>query len=136
MFYRGEGRLRQPVSITNARHNFKKALATQQLEYGRQWRLEILPHSHPIFHCYFDFDGTPASHYDTEMYLRGEMEGGLLDGRVVVGIVQKACVHIWGDPLYPDAREERMVQFGINTIIFALTQEGSITHRLMESVAY
>jgi hypothetical protein len=28
----------------------------------------------------------------------------------------------------------RQLQFGVNLIVFALTQEGSITHRLMESV--
>jgi hypothetical protein len=27
-------------------------------------------------------------------------------------------------------------QFAVNTIVLALTQEGSITHRLMESVRY
>jgi hypothetical protein len=31
-------------------------------------------------------------------------------------------------------RNERLIQFGINTIIFALTQEGSITHRLLDSI--
>ena len=53
---------------------------------------------------------------------------------IVLVICQKALVHIWGDPLNPQMREERMVQFGINTIIFALTQEGSITHRVMDEV--
>ena len=28
----------------------------------------------------------------------------------------------------------RALQFGVNMIIFALTQEGSITHRLVESI--
>ena len=30
----------------------------------------------------------------------------------------------------------RSLEFGINTIIFALTQEGSITNRVMDSVTY
>ena len=133
-FYKGHHEKRIPVGLTCAHHNFKLAMATQGLVHGRDWTFDILPHSHPIFHCYFDFDGTPGSWYDTEMYLSGKMEGITLDDRLLLGIIQKAVVHIWGDPLNPQMREERMVQFGINTIIFALTQEGSITHRVIDIV--
>ena len=35
-----------------------------------------------------------------------------------------------------DLQHHRLLQLGINMLIFAMTQEGSITHRLMESVAY
>ena len=41
-------------------------------------------------------------------------------------------------PVYQDKKlyldNTRLLQFGINTIVFALTQEGSITNRVMESV--
>ena len=29
---------------------------------------------------------------------------------------------------------QRLIQFVVNTIVFALTQEGSITHRVMETI--
>jgi hypothetical protein len=135
-FYEGRHQKRIPLTLANAHHNFQLAMATQGQEYGRGWTFEILPNDHPMFHCYFDFDGSPGSWYDTEMYLSGKLEGITVDGRLLLAICQKALVHIWGDPLNPEMREERMVQFGINTIIFALTQEGSITHCVVDTVGY
>ena len=125
---------RIPINLTSAHNNLRLAMASQRQEYGRDWTFEILPNDHPIFHSYFDFEGAPGSLADTEMYLSGKLEGITVDGRLLLAICQKALLHIWGDPLNPQMREERMVQFGVNTVIFALTQEGSITHRVVDEV--
>ena len=133
-FYISHSQKRPPICITSARSNFKKALAAQRCEYGRDWTFQILPNDHPLFHCYFDFDGAPGSYYDPEFELSGKLEGICVGGRWVVVICQKGFQHFWSDPAYPEMRSERLIQLGVNSIIFALTQEGSITRRVMDEV--
>ena len=68
-----------------------------------------------------------------------------MEGRIVSITNNAFYVDCWGrwgkdgvygaeDRRFVDRDPTRQFQFGINTIIFALTQEGSITHRLMTSV--
>ena len=128
------GMKRPPSVLTSARHMLKDALRNQGLEFGKEWEFERLANDHLVYHCYFDFDGAPAWQADREFVLSGAIEGICIDGRWVMILSQKMFFHTWDDPDLPELRNERMLQFGINTIIFALTQEGSITHRLMESV--
>jgi hypothetical protein len=124
----------QPLNLSCARNNFKLAMATQGLEYGREWTFEILPNDHALYHCYFDFEGAPSGPSDKTFELGEKLEGITVGDRLLVATCQKALIHTWGDPLYPNMRVERMIQFGINTVIFALTQEGSITHRVVDVV--
>jgi len=128
------GRRTQPLNLSCTRNNFRVAMATQGLAYGRDWTFEILPSDHGIFHCYFDFDGAPGGPSDKLHELGGKLEGITVDGRLLLATCQKALIHLWGDPEYPQYRSERMIQFGVNTVIFALTQEGSITHRVVDAV--
>ena len=117
------------------------ALGTQGVEVT----LEKLPNGHPIYGCYFDFDGPPVAgdgsnrrtHPDRpEIIIIGYLEGIEVDGRLVAIFSLKAYAAAWtywgrrGSAQDPS----RALQFAVNTIVFALTQEGSITHRLMESV--
>ena len=106
----------------------------QRLRYGGDWTFEFLPDDHPVYHCYFDFDGAPSGLWEDSYELHEKVEGVTVDGRLLLAICQKAFIHVWGDPEYPQYRSERMIQFGINTVIFALTQEGSITHRVVDAV--
>jgi hypothetical protein len=122
-----------------------QALKTQGIEAV----LEKLPNSHPIYHCYFDFDGPPPGadagdkwQYPELTVMREYLEGIELDGRLVALLSRRLYTGAWtffGPGNYVGSGwafmdPERAFQFGINTIIFALTEEGSITHRLMESV--
>jgi len=124
---------RPAMCISSTRTNLKAAMATQGLQYGRDWTFETLSDDHPIYHCYFDFDGAPACIYDPLFVLEGKLEGIRVDGRWPVVSCQKVFMQLWGYH-YPQFRSERMLQFGVNTIIFALTQEGSITKRVMDAV--
>ena len=128
------------------RQMVRDALAT----VNRQARFIRLPHDHPIYHSYFDFDhppkalaGTPASYSnlvpgegrDNVDYLTGVE----LDGRLVAVISYQALGIAWENVAFRNNRNayldnSRHLQFGINTIVFALTQEGSITNRVMENV--
>ena len=130
------GQRQPPIYLTCVRSNLKAALATQNREEGRDWTYEMLSSSHPIYHCYFDFDDAPAGPWDQDSELAGKLQGVRLDGQWVLALSAKWFIHMWGDPDYPELRSERMIQFGINTIIFALTQEGSITTRLMDDLQF
>ena len=63
-----------------------------------------------------------------------------MDGRMWILFGQKGYIIAWhdwrpgGQAVSDDAT--RVLQFGINTVIFALTQEGSITNQVMDTVKY
>ena len=71
------------------------------------------------------------------------MEGIILEDRLNVLYVNLNLSNPWGDwgrvtfggrKYYVHLDPTRPLQFGINIIIFALTQEGSITNRVMDTV--
>ncbi len=116
------------------RDMYKRALATQGFTFERDWIFEQLPNDHPVYHCYFDFDGPPEGqiNYFTQ---NGEglidyLEGITLDGRLVVIHSNKDMSDLW----YLNVENTRVLQFAVNMVIFALTQEGSITNQAMHHV--
>ena len=130
------------------RQMHKDALATQHLQYGKDWAFEILPNDHLVYHCYFDFDGPPPGSSIHWVMREGGgeysyLEAIFLDGRLVVIYSTKYYVSAWGnwglgstEPGHRYKDNTRQLQFGINTIIFALAQEGSITNRVMDVVGH
>ena len=118
------------------------ALAT----VGRRAEFRRLPQDHPIYHCYFDFDRPPQRLSGSDRGGEGRdtvdyMVGVELDGRLAALISYQALPFAWdnrprmgisapGSELDPT----RHFQFGVNIVVFALTQEGSITNRVMETV--
>ena len=90
---------------------------------GSKW--QKVPKSHPLYYSFWDFpDGPPmggapgGNVFDLEM-----LE---LRGRVAVVFSDLNISWYWGDPL-ADARE-RGLQFGVNLIVYALTQPGGIAN--------
>ncbi len=118
------------------RKMFKDALATVGVVYGRDWDFEKIPNDHPVYHCYFDFnDGPPTGHEWWGGNLTGPydyLEGIFVDDRLVGIMTNKDYVEIWGNFAGLDRQMERSLQMCINIIVFALTQEGSITHQVMQ----
>ena len=62
-----------------------------------------------------------------------------LDGRLAVVLSYQSLGYGWENTPNRFTTTEyrdnsRLLQFGINTIVFALTQEGSITNRVMQTV--
>jgi hypothetical protein len=131
----------------------KSALESQGYRQGVDWEYQFLLNTHPVFHTYYDFpSGAPLGStvlakfkYDQvredglEPWSRGIEIGGCL----VALNTNQGYFTPWSDyghstgPLGSEHLSQDPTlcfRFGINTIIFALTQEGSITHRLMESV--
>ena len=130
-----DGYIAELVSI---KEMFQDALATAGYVQGRDWIFENLPNNHPIYHCYYDFDGplSPApgsattsqlSYADAHDYVRGITIDGRMVAMIESGDYQRT-LHM------ANIDGTRYRHFYINTIIFALTQEGSITHRVMDSV--
>ena len=121
-------------------------LATQSLLHKREWEFAKIPNDHPIYHCFFDFDGPPVAsdyrvgHYAMK-YFGGNkqyydfLEGVMLGARLVAIVSVKDFAVPWGDwaraPGYLQYNPTRPLQFAVNLIVFALTQEGSITNRVM-----
>lgn len=90
---------------------------------GSKW--QKIPKTHPLYYSFWDFpDGPPmggapgGNVFDMEM-----LE---LRGRVAVVFSDLNVSWYWGDPL-ADARE-RGLQFGVNLIVYALTQPGGIAN--------
>jgi len=101
-----------------------------------------LPEIHPIYHCYFDFQGPPLA-FGSEVGIN-YLEGIEVNGHLSVILSRKSFYSPWKDwgktpwgskgGSYVNWDPERALQFAVNLIVFALTQEGSITHRLMDSI--
>ena len=107
------------------------AIEGQGLLLNRDWTFDRIPDEHPIYHCYFDFDGLPGGLADQQFVQSGYLRGAVLGDRLAAILSNKAILNLWEEG---STKNERIIQLGINTIIFALTQEGSITKRVMDAV--
>ena len=112
------------------------ALAT----VGHHARFKRLPNDHPIFHCFFDFDRPPKGLGVAAAEGRSNIDyivGVEVEGRLVAVLSYQGISSAWngGNSGLTGVNDgSRHLQFGINIIVFALTQEGSITNRVMEVV--
>ena len=91
---------------------------------GAKW--QKIPKNHPLYESFWNFpDGPPmggapgGNVFDLEM-----LE---LRGRVVVVFSDLNVSWYWGDT-QADSERERGLQFGVNLIVFALTQPGGIAN--------
>lgn len=104
---------------------FKALMKDENVLAGDGARWQRVEKDHPLFSSFYDFgDGPPkggapgGNVFDLEM-----LE---LRGRVAVIFSDLNISWFWGDP-NADARE-RGLQFGVNLIVFALTQPGGIAN--------
>jgi len=105
-------------------------------------QLQLIPNSHPIYHTFYDFDGPPVG---TELEVGAarvdlggldaeipqtsyNLQGVFLGDRLVAIYSDKGYVHSWAR----NYGNEPQLRFGINVIIFALTQEGSIAQQQID----
>jgi len=129
----------------NLRDILRKALA----KVGKPCRFRRLPKSHPIFHCYFDFDTVPVAIIPrfqrpgfagrSRMAFPDYLIGVDVDGRTAAVLCYADIGRTWQGFKGYKVHEEssvhylRSLQFGINTIIYALTQRGSIMDRIVKT---
>ena len=107
---------------------------------GAQGQLQRIRNSHPIYHSFYDFDDGPP--VGEEMDSRGTtvysalfipkpvyfLQGIFLGDRLVAVYSDMGYCHVWAR----NFGNEPQLRFGINVVIFALTQEGSIAQQQID----
>ena len=146
------------VSFQGLHEMYYDALGTQGLRRDRDFTIAKIPQDHEIYHCYFDFDTPPYGTDDhaerdthgrnTQVYMGVPYAvqyilGVTVDERLVGTINPKSYGWVWECAIVGDVRDggakhvdyARSLQLGVNMIVFALTQEGSVTNRVMDRVS-
>ena len=103
---------------------------------GRDARFERIPDSHPIYHVFFDLAGPPpggevgvgAAENQAGRRASHWLEGIYLDGRLVAVYSDKGYGAFWEK----ENENEPHVKLGINLVVFALTQRGSIAQQQID----
>jgi hypothetical protein len=105
-------------------------------------QLRIISNSHPIYQTFYDFDGPPVGS-ELEVPNAGgqrglenvivaqssyNLEGIFLNNRLVAVYSDKGYSHTWAR----NFGNEPQLRFGINAVVFALTQEGSIAQQQID----
>lgn len=129
----------------------RRMIADALLTQGKDATFTRITGEHPIYHCFFDFDRPPRNPPRgpgiSSIQMAGQnsrfnveyMTGVEVDGHLVAVITYAGLANNWenqgyrNDPNYY-INNAPFLQFGINLVVFALTQEGSITHRVMQMV--
>ena len=112
---------------------------------GVHGRFRIIPKGHPIYHSFYDFDDGPPpalrpaartldqlETFDIADYQPDVpyLEGIFIDGRLAVVYSNKAYGTAWQN----EYRNEPQLQMGINMVVFALLQEGSMARRHLKEI--
>ena len=107
------------------RNMFKQAL-------GRDARFVPIPADHPIYHVFFDFEGGPPPGGDAGSgigAIRSHwLEGIYLGDRLAVVYSDKGYGAFWER----ETENEAQLRLGVNLVVFALTQKGSIAQQQID----
>ena len=128
--------------VENARPDIEYSQAEASLRellrasLGRDARFRVLGNDHPLYHSFFDFeDGPPPQrsqdNIDYFKDFRPEapyLEAIYLGDRVAVVFSNKAYGSAWEK----EFRNEPQLQIGVNMVVFALTQQGSIAQQQID----
>ena len=96
-----------------------------------------IPNDHPLYHAFFDFDRPPIGSEFTHTWSRKlqednepvfYLEGIWIKGRLVAIYSDKGYSLDWAG----EQDNEPQLKMGVNMIVFALTQKGSIAQQKME----
>jgi hypothetical protein len=109
---------------------------------------ERIPNTHKIYHAWEDFAGPPAGDDEVRknplrqsVDIYRYLEGVFLNGRLAVLLSTKGYCMTWGAWRFnpPSAGgpldNTRQLQFGINIIVYALTQPGGIVDQIKAKLA-
>ena len=101
---------------------------------GKDFWSERLQDDHPIYSAFFEIGGGPAlgRRGDASYVDANYLQGHFIQGRLA-GVTPGDGRWGWADD-FAGKSSTRQLQFAVNIIIYALTQEGSIAHRLMQMV--
>ena len=113
---------------------------------GNDAKFLPIPNDHPVYHCFFDFDEGPPQ--GSEVKTSANSTGGYSTGINVVTMYKQVLylegitiddrlVAIYSDKGYAikwaaNVNNEPQLKIGVNMVVFALTQEGSIAQQKMD----
>jgi hypothetical protein len=107
---------------------------------GKDFWAERLPSTHPVFSAYFDVGGGAPLGNSAHNTKQGShwwsyVNGFFVNGRLA-GIMPNRTSWGWNNDIMGTIGgiHVRRLQLAVNIVIYALTQEGSITQRLMQMV--
>ncbi len=115
---------------------------------GNDAKFLPIPNAHPLYHCFFDFDDGPPQGSEIDISVNSEqaagyhhfhmlytmskrvyyLEGITIDDRLVAIYSDKGYAKKWAD----NVNNEPQLKMGVNMVVFALTQEGSIAQQKMD----
>ena len=112
---------------------------------GNDAKFLPIPNDHPVYHCFFDFDEGPPNGAEinlSQVIGAGEgnkrsrtmpkqvhyLEGITIDDRLVAIYSDKGYALKWA----ANTNNEPQLKIGVNMVVFALTQEGSIAQQKMD----
>ncbi len=115
---------------------------------GNDAKFLPIPNSHPLYHSYFDFDDGPPQGSEVDISIVATLntfsfghfntftmskkvyylEGITIDDRLVAIYSDKGYGVKWADT----SNNEPQLKMGVNMVVFALTQEGSIAQQKMD----
>jgi hypothetical protein len=107
------------------------------LVHGQDFWSERLVEDHPIYTAFFDIIGGVPYGYYTGITKAGVRGGNFMTGHFIKGRLAGVTPGSggWGwTTTYLDGSLQRQLQMAVNIAVYALTQEGSITQRLMQVV--
>jgi len=107
---------------------------------GRDYHYDRVPDDHPIFRSFFDMgaSGVPLSsagghtQHKQAVAVTSTLSGLWIGDRLAA--IEGVDVGAFGHYVRLGVDTTRHLQLGVNILVYALTQEGSITHRLMQMV--
>ena len=116
-----------------------KASIMQMFEdvLGKDAKWRKLPNDHPIYHSFFDFDNGPPPNTSSAgagglMRFSSYLEGLFLDGRLVAIRSDIGFAGSWQSGIYGQVGNEAYLKMGVNIVIYALTQPGSIAQQQID----
>jgi len=144
VFDNGEPTVEFGAAEASLRLAFRSALAAKA-------KFLPIPNNHPIYHCFFDFnDGPPQgaeaqrniatqrSNSGESVYFQAHratltkqvlfLEGITVDNRLCAIYSDKGYAIKWEQ----ESNNEPQLKMGVNMVVFALTQEGSIAQQKMD----
>ena len=113
---------------------------------GNEAKLLPIPNTHPLYHCFFDFDSGPPQGSEVDFsnvasqgfearYNRTTLskqvfylEGIWLEDRLVAIYSNKGYAKKWA----ATSNNEPQLKIGVNMVVLALTQDGSIAQQKMD----
>lgn len=115
------------------RTDWKEALEKYgSLTEGEDFHVGRLPDDHLIYHSYFDIVGMPTTGGSATSTLTNYIDGLWVNGRLAA--VDRVPLFLMGIGNMVGYDATRLLQLGVNLLVYSLTQEGGLAMQTMKMV--